>query len=195
MLPRQPYTELMSSCLVDSLTGLPSQSGWKEAIDDALVVGRDFGLVFLDLNRFAFVNHIHGHRAGDEALQGVANALNRLAPASRFGGNEFGLLVLEHPLDAVEKAARVAVVNAISSYETPALRDFAAKNETLNRSIAKRYGWPERPERPVGAPVLGATTVTLLARSGEFQTASQIFVALTAAMDKAKRTPVQALPR
>jgi diguanylate cyclase (GGDEF)-like protein len=73
--------------------------------------GRPIALLVLDVDRFKEVNDTLGHRAGDEVLRLVADAL-RIAvragdEAFRTGGDEFALIADADDQGAVAIAARV----------------------------------------------------------------------------------------
>jgi diguanylate cyclase (GGDEF)-like protein/PAS domain S-box-containing protein len=84
----------------DPLTGLPNRSLFLAHCVRALErAARDDGLVivmFLDLDRFKFVNDSLGHDAGNRILVAVADRLRTVVrPAdtvARFGGDEFTIL-------------------------------------------------------------------------------------------------------
>ena len=85
----------------DSLTGLPNRRRFQEdlghALDRArLDVGRRFGLIFLDFDRFKLINDSLGHTIGDEFLVAVARRIKEhLRPddiVARLGGDEFAIL-------------------------------------------------------------------------------------------------------
>jgi diguanylate cyclase (GGDEF)-like protein/PAS domain S-box-containing protein len=84
----------------DELTGLANRAQLREQLEDAVRNARPdtrFALVFVDLDRFKFVNDSMGHHAGDELLCVMARRLTACAPAgatvARVGGDEFVLLV------------------------------------------------------------------------------------------------------
>ena len=68
-----------------------------------------FSLCMLDLDHFKRINDDHGHLAGDRALQGVAEILDQQVRVgdiiSRFGGEEFVILLSETPLQAAAETA------------------------------------------------------------------------------------------
>jgi diguanylate cyclase (GGDEF)-like protein len=90
--------ELSHSALHDALTGLPNRTLFLDRLEQALL-RRDnstVGVLFLDLDRFKFVNDSAGHHLGDEVLLAVAGRLrDALRPedvVARFGGDEFTVL-------------------------------------------------------------------------------------------------------
>jgi diguanylate cyclase (GGDEF)-like protein/PAS domain S-box-containing protein len=95
---------------LDDLTGLANRSllreRLQEAVSHAATADTRFALVFVDLDRFKYINDSLGHHAGDELLCVMAARLTACAPpgttVARVGGDEFVLLVP----DADEGAAR-----------------------------------------------------------------------------------------
>ncbi|WP_312916693.1 EAL domain-containing protein [Stenotrophomonas sp.] len=100
----------------DVLTGLPNrlhlQDRLERAIENAeLGVCPHFALLFLDLDRFKWVNDSIGHAAGDQMLVEVARRLVRMVRGddvvARLGGDEFALLVnCERGADAAMELGR-----------------------------------------------------------------------------------------
>ena len=95
-------TELQDDSRRDHLTGLPNRRAWDERLDDEIERCRRSGtalsvaLIYLD--GFKSINDLHGHSAGDLALQGFAQSWKRILRLggdfiARLGGDEFGLLV------------------------------------------------------------------------------------------------------
>ncbi|KQO68002.1 diguanylate cyclase [Methylobacterium sp. Leaf111] len=78
----------------DSLTGLLNRAG----LADAIAARRDglTALLYLDLDGFKAINDTHGHAAGDQLLQAVAERLRSSARpqdmVARIGGDEFVVL-------------------------------------------------------------------------------------------------------
>ena len=81
----------------DLLTGLPGRVRLNEHLRELTVRGEPFALLVVDVDAFKVVNDTLGHAAGDELLRGVAQELQRLAPAGsgvyRLSGDEFVLLL------------------------------------------------------------------------------------------------------
>jgi diguanylate cyclase (GGDEF)-like protein/PAS domain S-box-containing protein len=91
---------LEHAAIHDPLTGLPNRVLFMDRLEHALAVStrrrRRVAVVFLDLDRFKFVNDSLGHAAGDRLIVAVADRLrSALRPSdtvARFGGDEFVVL-------------------------------------------------------------------------------------------------------
>jgi diguanylate cyclase (GGDEF)-like protein/PAS domain S-box-containing protein len=87
----------------DALTALPNRAMFTEvlnlAIQNARRYGRNFAVLFIDLDRFKIINDTLGHEAGDKLLQEMGKRLTHTVRASdvvaRLGGDEFVVLVQE----------------------------------------------------------------------------------------------------
>jgi diguanylate cyclase (GGDEF)-like protein len=98
----------------DHLTGLPNGRAFRVRLDECVAEARAgdarLAVMFLDLDRFKFVNDSLGHSAGDELLVGVAARLARFRrvgiDVARLGGDEFGILV--HHVPDEEQTVRLA---------------------------------------------------------------------------------------
>ena len=88
----------------DILTGLANRALLRERLEQAMAVTRRSTLplwvVFIDLDRFKFVNDTLGHDAGDQVLKNVAerlrDATRDVDTVARLGGDEFVLLLPQH---------------------------------------------------------------------------------------------------
>ena len=94
----------------DELTGLPNRSMFMGRLSEALAKTRSIddycaSVLFIDLDRFKYVNDSLGHLAGDELLVKISERLREcLRPmdtVARLGGDEFVVLV-EGKYDAAE---------------------------------------------------------------------------------------------
>ena len=101
----------------DSLTGLPNRAllldRFAYAISNAKRHRSHLALLFLDLNGFKEINDSLGHALGDEALKRAAECLSAsvrdVDTVSRYGGDEFVILLAEvsQASDAFQVAAKV----------------------------------------------------------------------------------------
>ncbi|MGB1556336.1 MAG: diguanylate cyclase domain-containing protein [Oceanococcaceae bacterium] len=90
--------ELERLAATDSATGLANRAAFEHHVYRALRVAGEQGagmcLVLVDVDRFKQINDAYGHAAGDQVLQRVARALERLGETgedvvARWGGDEF----------------------------------------------------------------------------------------------------------
>jgi diguanylate cyclase (GGDEF)-like protein/PAS domain S-box-containing protein len=100
----------------DSLTDLPNRAAFdkhmRETFDYAAATEGEFGVIYLDLDRFKAINDVFGHTAGDVVLQETARRLRTAsgdAFLARLGGDEFTLVVEGGPEVAEDLAARLQV--------------------------------------------------------------------------------------
>jgi diguanylate cyclase (GGDEF)-like protein len=101
----------------DVLTGLPNRVLFLERLTEAMSQpGREQGhvaVMFIDIDRFKWINDSLGHAAGDALLVAVARRLDSaLRPrdvAARLGGDEFVVLCEHMPSEfaALERAERI----------------------------------------------------------------------------------------
>lgn len=84
----------------DELTGIGNRKYFKAIVDEAIKQtdqdNEGFAVMFLDLDRFKYVNDTFGHDAGDKLLIDVASrikaVINDRDYVFRFGGDEFTVL-------------------------------------------------------------------------------------------------------
>lgn len=138
----------------DPLTGLLNRRGFMARAGKA---SRRGALVMLDLDDFKQINDRHGHEAGDRALAAVGRYLASQPGliASRFGGEEFVLLLAERdpaaqqtrceqilqdiaalPLDGMKITASIGLVPCLNDWHFDSL--FSLADRALYQ--AKRSG-------------------------------------------------------
>lgn len=106
-------TKLEQLATTDPLTGIGNRRRMTEQINRELDRGRRFGhplsLLMADIDHFKNVNDQYGHEAGDRVIIAVAKALadgvRNIDMASRFGGEEFVLLMPETSIEVATSAA------------------------------------------------------------------------------------------
>lgn len=87
----------------DNLTRLPNRALFKDRLSTALAratrEAHELAVMFIDLDRFKLINDSLGHTVGDRLLQAVSarlqNCVRKGDTLSRFGGDEFTLLLPE----------------------------------------------------------------------------------------------------
>ena len=98
----------------DALTGLPNRRLFRDRLTVALAHARrmkaPLAVMFLDLDRFKYVNDTLGHSLGDELLKAVAvrlrGSLREEDTIARMGGDEFTVLLSDLP--RADDAAKIA---------------------------------------------------------------------------------------
>jgi diguanylate cyclase (GGDEF)-like protein/PAS domain S-box-containing protein len=109
----------------DALTGLPNRVMFSQLLSQAILTARRyerrFAVLFVDLDRFKFVNDSLGHGVGDKLLQELAGRFRRVLRASdvlaRISGDEFVLLIHEAKDSAqTAAAARKILSSAIKPF-------------------------------------------------------------------------------
>lgn len=109
---------------LDPLTNLPNRLLFNQELNKSIHQSRReesiFAVLFLDLDRFKFVNDTLGHSYGDILLQQAAgrikSAIGNSNVIARMGGDEF-VCIIENLND--EKEAEVFAKRIISSFSDP----------------------------------------------------------------------------
>ena len=97
--------QLMS--ITDPLTGLLNRRYLEERLNEELNrskrSGQPMSFLMIDIDDFKTYNDLNGHQAGDQALQITAHclkaALRSADVACRYGGEEFGILLPQTPIN------------------------------------------------------------------------------------------------
>lgn len=139
---KQLEEQLRHDAHYDLLTGLPNRALFLERLNQAILRTRRhadyrFAVIFLDLDGFKVVNDSLGHQVGDELLIEVAQRLSTEVRAtdtvSRFGGDEFALL-----LDDVDDVAGLpdVVRRLLSVMSVPVVLDERTRTVSAAAGIA-----------------------------------------------------------
>ena len=101
----------------DALTSLPNRMLLNDRLAQAMALaqrqGKQLALMFLDMDRFKYINDSMGHSVGDQLLISVAQRLTSAVRSSdtvcRQGGDEFVILLadVEHAADAALSAQKI----------------------------------------------------------------------------------------
>jgi diguanylate cyclase (GGDEF)-like protein len=114
--------QMHHQALHDPLTDLANSRLFADRVTYACSVavraGTQLALLFIDLDRFKSVNDTHGHGAGDDLLQAVAERLLGIArtadTVARLGGDEFAIMLQDvQDLTGAERVAE-RIVSALS---------------------------------------------------------------------------------
>jgi diguanylate cyclase (GGDEF)-like protein/PAS domain S-box-containing protein len=103
----------------DLVTNLPNRLLLNDRISQSIALARrqrrSIAVIFLDLDRFKYINDSLGHATGDKVLQSVSKRLlagvRGSDTVSRQGGDEFVILLSEiaHPEDAATSANKILI--------------------------------------------------------------------------------------
>jgi len=140
------FNALKKIATVDSLTGLYNRRSFVRTLDREL--GRcarhhtSLAALMLDVDSFKQINDTHGHAEGDRVLRDLANVLSSnvrdIDVVSRYGGDEFIVLMPEADLAAAEK---------VKTRVEHALREGRKRDAVeYSVSIGCYGGCPESPE-------------------------------------------------
>ncbi len=110
---RSSQERLLALLDTDLLTGLDNHRRFQERLEQeagrCAGSGESLSLMLFDLDHFSAYNQQHGHAAGDKAVQDTARTLQSLLPAfavaSRYGGEEFAVLLPQCRLAQAEEIA------------------------------------------------------------------------------------------
>lgn len=129
----------------DSLTGLRNRRSFDAFLERSLIEASGKGdpvyLLILDLDRFKQINDSYGHQVGDSLLQEVARRIRAAVRSSdlvtRFGGDEFGLVLIDTPDDAAAGRVCEKLVGGVSEpYE------IAGETLSIGASVGvSRFPW------------------------------------------------------
>lgn len=107
----------------DTLTGLPNRVMFMDQLGqrlaDARANGQALAVLFLDLDRFKYVNDTLGHDIGDRLLQSVARRIKHGVRGgdcvARFGGDEFTVVLSDIANTAAAANAALKIIRALTA--------------------------------------------------------------------------------
>jgi diguanylate cyclase (GGDEF)-like protein len=114
------YTEYMATH--DELSRLPNKRHFEtkveEELQEAAGLGRQAAILFMDLDRFKYVNDSLGHTVGDQLIQQVSNRLLEVTArwntvVARQGGDEFTILISGFEIPELQEMTQ-AILNEIA---------------------------------------------------------------------------------
>ena len=161
--------------ITDHLTGLLNRQGFEIAIEDAIAAAdrekSELACLFVDLDRFKWINDNLGHAAGDDVLRHVVSIIRHELPAgdviARLGGDEFAILLGGTP--AMDKALETAdrISHAIERKV-----DIAGSAVQLSASIGVAL-YPQH--APTAAELLQKSDLAMYARKKAGKNGTRLF--------------------
>jgi len=147
------YRGLLHHSTHDPLTDLPNrrlcESRLAEAIEEAEAKGGQLAVIYIDINRFKFVNDKYGHKAGDLYLQQISTRLRAqlrsVDTLARIGGDEFVVIA---PFPEAFDRAYALTVRLEKCFELP----FKLDGEVVHGSAS--FGFARYPEHGTTAEEL-----------------------------------------
>ncbi|MBN2443917.1 MAG: diguanylate cyclase [Spirochaetales bacterium] len=111
ILRRKRYYENMA--MHDTLTGVYNVTYFNQQFSQffnmAERYGHSFSILFIDVNKFKYINDTYGHKTGDTVLQSIAEImeqkLRKSDIISRYGGDEFAIILPHTELEKAEELA------------------------------------------------------------------------------------------
>jgi diguanylate cyclase (GGDEF)-like protein/PAS domain S-box-containing protein len=108
--------EIENLAFYDQLTSLPNRAlalrETRTALE-SLDEGKQCALIFVNLDNFKYINDTFGHGVGDRVLMQAAQELSSLVAEnvhlSRFGGDEFSVLIEDATVEQAEKYGKLAI--------------------------------------------------------------------------------------
>ncbi len=183
----------------DPKTGLFNSAYLAVELEDALSAaersGNGLSVVMIDLDQLRLVNNRHGHLAGDEVIQAVADAVARTAErhdgvAARFGGDELCVMLPKSPLERSREIAE-EIRAAVADIEV----EFAGATEPLGMTVSAGIAsFPEHADTAEG--LLGAADAAVYDAKlgGRNRTRIALAAGVRDALARTEPPPVETLP-
>jgi len=146
--------KILDLAIRDGLTGLFNRRYAEERLnkefDRATRLARELSVLFMDLDHFKFFNDTHGHQAGDEILQILAEIMTQAVRESdtlaRWGGEEFIVICPEtNQRDACMLAERIR--KSVAGHPFPNAAQQPLGIVSLSIGVASRSNGTESSEK------------------------------------------------
>ena len=121
-------SSLQAVSRVDHLTQLYNRGYWEQRLEEeflrSLRTGQPCSLIMFDIDFFKSINDEHGHQAGDEIIRITADQVRHKIRGTdipgRYGGEEFGIILIDTTADAAKIMAerlRKSIGSLLVDYE------------------------------------------------------------------------------
>jgi len=177
--------ELERKTEIDSKTGLFNQSYFKKRMNEELARSnrseRPMSVIIADLDLLRNINNTYGHIAGDEVLVGVAKTMKQAVReydvVSRFGGEEFAILLPETTLLHAYKRAE-ELRRAIEQLEFSVPTSTTPIRATMSFGVAHREKAGQMPNEIIHNADLALYNSKLKGRNRTCAHANHIYIDL-----------------
>ena len=149
---------------IDTLTGCNSRAAMEAVIESAdKAVNQDITIIYLDLNKFKYINDTYGHKVGDKVLKVYSKSLmkifGKIGYVGRMGGDEFMVILAgvnkELSLKLCRKLEEVLVEDSkVLGYDytistsygiaTRAKGSYVSIQDIIEEADEKMYNYKER---------------------------------------------------
>jgi diguanylate cyclase (GGDEF)-like protein len=137
----------------DKLTGMRNKNAFLEETPQLLTMehreGKECSFLMLDFDHFKSVNDTYGHDAGDQALQKIAEIIDKTVRSSdivyRYGGEEF-VVFLPDATSAI--ASEIAEKIRANVEKTPFEISGESGSHTLHKTISIGYIGTDQLKKP-----------------------------------------------
>ncbi len=147
---RYELAKVKREAISDGLTGFYNQLQFKKILNYELQVAKsshsDRCLLFLDIDDFKNYNDTYGHEAGNVVLKKVAESIMEEVRGpdvvSRYGGEEFAILLDTDPFNAVKVAERIrkrVEENCKAGFSTEGLHRPVTVSIGMASAMAEKY--------------------------------------------------------
>ena len=89
----QLYYKVKDLSIRDWITGLYNHGHFQDILENEIEKHKEFILLFIDIDHFKEINDVYGHQSGNEVLKFLGRAISNTGIASRYGGEEFTIIM------------------------------------------------------------------------------------------------------